>query len=141
MPDRDPILSETLRCLGAHRHPQWGDRDALDVFNRLLAKNARPGGSKNLHLDIREEQITSRAEEWPLEELARLPRAHDERHQHGSHDPVILVEYDGALRLLDGNHRINNWVARQDRGPHRVHIHTINGAGRFVEHECIQSGA
>jgi hypothetical protein len=39
----------------------------------------------------------------------------------------------GAMRLLDGNHRINTWVAKGDADLRPVHIHTVEGAGQLVE--------
>ena len=59
----DPLLRESLCCLLAHFHPEWGDRWPLDVLNRLVAKNlGRAGPNKTGHSDLREEQITSRKE-------------------------------------------------------------------------------
>jgi hypothetical protein len=45
----------------------------------------------------------------------------------------VIVEYQGAMRLLDGNHRINTWVAKGDADLRPVHIHTVEGAGQLVE--------
>jgi hypothetical protein len=104
----------------------------MDVFNRLLAKNIRPAGwTSRTHLDIQRHQITSRQERWSTEALGRLPRAHP--HGRDSDAPIILVEYDGVLRLIDGNHRINHWVVTADARSHRVNIHSVSGTGRFIE--------
>ncbi len=46
--------------------------------------------------------------------------------------PIILAEYEG-MRVLDGNHRINRWVALSDARDHEVHIHTVAGPIRFIE--------
>jgi len=47
----DEILEQSMKCLSAHLHSEWGDRVPLDVFNRLLAKNIRPNGwTPNMHL-------------------------------------------------------------------------------------------
>jgi hypothetical protein len=104
------------------------------VFNRLLAKNIRPvGWTSNTHLDIQEHQITSRQEQWSTAALGKLPRAHEELGDWDSNCPVVLAEYEGALRLLDGNHRINRWVSTGDGRTHEVNIHTIAGTGRIIE--------
>ena len=133
MPDQDPVLSESLHCLQAHLHPEWGDRTALDVVNRLLAKHVRPSDwTANTHLDIREEHISSRVEEWSVANLANITRAHGGLSRVESREPIILAEYSGAVRLLDGNHRINSWVAARDTRLHKVHIHTVSRLGSFV---------
>ena len=135
-PQQDPVLEHTLEALRPHLHREWGDRDAMDVFNRLLAKHVRPDGwTNNTHLDIRPEQIRSRRELWGIDRLRQLTRGHrgvagrDTRLD----GPVVVVEYQGTMRLLDGNHRINTWVGRRDPDQHPVHIHTIDGTAQFVE--------
>lgn len=76
----DPILRETLYCLLDHLHPEWGDREPLDVFNRLLAKNLAPvGAKKTTHTGFSLEQISSRREQWTTGALAALRRGHGDR--------------------------------------------------------------
>lgn len=49
----DALLDQTLRWLQPHIHSEWDDREPMDVFNRLLAKNIRPDGwTPNTHLNI-----------------------------------------------------------------------------------------
>jgi hypothetical protein len=130
----DPILEETLKCLWAHCHPQRGDRHPIDVFNRLLAKNVRPAGfTKNTHLNITPDQISSRRERWSTADLSQLDRAHTSVAGEDFDCPVVLVEYRGKVRVIDGNHRINRWVADQDKALHDVNIHRIDTPGEFVE--------
>lgn len=136
MQSGDPILEMTLQCLLPHLHPEWGDRAPIDVLNRLLAKNERPAGwTKNSHMDITPNRIHSRRERWGLTDFARLTRGHPGvAHALTRLDgPIVIVEYHGAMRLLDGNHRINTWVANGDAELHTVHIHTVEGTGRLVE--------
>ena len=134
MVERDAILQQTLLCLSPHCHPEWGDRTPLDVFNRLVAKNLRPAEwTPNTHLEIQESQISSRLEYWTTAALARVERAHPGVADRDSASPIILVEYAGALRLIDGNHRINRWVMQLDVREHQVNIHSINGMGQFIE--------
>jgi hypothetical protein len=134
MPSNDSILDQTLKCLWAHCHPEWGDQVPLDVFNRLLAKGVRPSGwTQYTHLDIQPEQISSRRERWTVEALAKLPRGHTSKAGHDFACPIIVAEYPGKQLLLDGNHRINRWIDLGDSGEHEVNIHTIRGTGHFVE--------
>jgi hypothetical protein len=129
----DPILEQSLRVLRAHWHPEWGDRNLIDVFNRLLAKNVRPNGTKFAHLDITLDRIRSRKERWSVEQLDALERKNRSDASGVDRDiPVIVVEYEG-IRLVDGAHRINRWRDRGETGVHDVNIHTVDGTGKFVE--------
>jgi hypothetical protein len=127
------IFDESLQCLWAHCHPQHGDRIPLDVFNRLLAKNIKPTGwTANIHLNIQPQQISSRREKWTTDALANLPRGHGSTKGEDFDCPIVVAEYEGKQRLLDGNHRINRWIVARDTAPHDVNIHTIVGIGQFV---------
>jgi hypothetical protein len=138
----DVIFDNSLRCLWAHCHPEWGDRLPLDVFNRLLAKNIRNDGwTKNTHLTIQPQQVASRQEQWTTDDLAKLPRGHGSSKGDDFACPIVIVEYDGAQRLLDGNHRINRWIATGDTRLHAVNIHAISGSGQFVVLPTTANGA
>jgi hypothetical protein len=122
----DPILRESLCCLLTHFHPKWGDREPLDVLNRLLAKNlGRAGPYKTGHTTARLEQISSRREHWTTADLGRLRRGHSDLGGVDIACPIVLLEYAGETRVLDGNHRINRWVRANDSRTHAVNIHTI----------------
>ena len=110
-----------------------GDSSSLDVFNRLLAKNIRPiGWIPNTHLDIKLNQVKSRQEEWTTDQLERLTRGHNDTSGKDFDCPIIVAEYEGVRRLLDGNHRINRWIAARDTQLHKVNIHSIVGVGQFI---------
>jgi hypothetical protein len=127
------ILDQTLDCLRSHLHVEWGDRSPLDVFNRLLAKNIKPPSwTKNTHADLQREQIVSRKEQWTTAALSQLPRGHNSQAGVDVPWPIILAECEG-MRVLDGNHRINRWVALNDARDHDVHIHTVTGPIRYIE--------
>lgn len=130
----DTILNESLECLIKHLKPKWGDRDLLDVFNRLLAKNIRPHNwMSNTHLDFKLDQITSRRELWSTEKLDELHRGHKQCKGGDFDCPIVIVEYKDQERVLDGNTRINRWVANGDTRDHNVNFHTITFAGDYVE--------
>jgi hypothetical protein len=131
--DTDTVLDISLHCLMQHFHPEWGDRDGLDVFNRLLAKNQKPEGwTSNTHLTFQAHEIDSRREQWTAKKLGELVRGHSDPSGVDIPCPIIISEYAGTRRVLDGNHRINRWVAAGDQRTHEVHIHTVVGALRFV---------
>ena len=130
----DAIFDQSLKCLSSHFHPEWGDHNLLDVFNRLLAKNIKPAGwTFNTHLDIQRHQITSRHEQWHLEALARLDLGHGSSIGKDFDCPIIVAEYEGQQRLLDGNHRINRWIEAGDVRVYNVNIHTVLGSAKFIE--------
>lgn len=131
--NNDALFDESLRCLRAHLHPEWGDRHPVDVFARLLAKNIRPGGwTPNTHLDITRDQVTSRREQWTTEALGKLARGHGSTEGKDFGCPIIIAEYEGVQRVLDGNHRINRWVIAGDTRVHDVNVHAISVIGEFT---------
>lgn len=133
------VLDETLECLKSHLHGEWGDTSPLDVFNRLLAKNIRPPGwTSNTHANITRDQITSRKEQWTTHALGKLNRGHSSSSGIDVPWPIVLAECEG-LRVLDGNHRINRWIASNDARSHKVHIHVINGPIQFIELPSVNS--
>ena len=141
MNDQD-VFERSLSCLRAHCHPEWGDRTPLDVFNRLLAKNVRPNTwTPNTHLDIQPSQVRSRSEQWTTDALAKLARGHTSVAGRDFDCPIVIAEYAGKQRVLDGNHRINRWVLAKDAGRHDVHIHNIAVIGQFVELPSVTHGA
>ena len=132
----DLILDHTLACLRPHMHVEWGDREPLDVLGRLMAKHFRPAGwTQNTHLIIRRDQVRSRREQWGIARLGQLKRGHAAvaGPRTSLDGPIVVVEHEGVVRLLDGNHRINTWLGIRDSALHDVHIHTIEGTGGFVE--------
>ena len=130
----DPVLHQSLYCLLDHFHPEWGDREPLDVFNRLLAKNLGPtGAKKTTHTTFRVEQIASRREQWTTAALGALRCGHSDPRGVDIACPIVLAEYEGERRVLDGNHRINRWKITSDARIHDVNIHTVTGVASFVD--------
>jgi len=136
----DTILEQTMQCLMWHIHPEWGDRNSLDVINRLLAKKLRPEGwETNMHLDIGPHQVHSRQEQWTIDKLEKLSRDHSSRGGDDFGCPIIIIEYESKQYLLDGNHRVNRWIKTRDPNPHDINIHTISGGGQFTVLPAIQA--
>jgi hypothetical protein len=78
-------------------------------------------------------QITSRRERWTTEALGKLALGHGSAAGEDFGCPIVIAEYEGIQRLLDGNHRINRWIAAGDTRMHEVNIHTAAGVGHFIE--------
>ena len=130
----DPILAESLDCLAPHLHREWGDRSPEDVFFRLVAKNKRPPGwTATTHLSPTSVSISSRRESWLTAKLATLRRGHANTEGKDFSCPIILVEFQDAVLVLDGNHRINRWVVTGDNSLHAVNIHTLSGKPTYIE--------
>lgn len=84
-------------------------------------------------MDLLPAEIRSRRERWSTSDLGRLTRGHASTDGDDFACPIILVEYDGKTRVLDGNHRMNRWVANNDERLHDVNIHVVERVGMFVE--------
>jgi hypothetical protein len=137
----DPLFEQSLWCLRFHCNRAKGDQTLLDVFNRLLAKSVRPSGwTDNTHLNIQPHQITSRRENLPATDLAALT-GHKFTNGEDFDCPIVVAEYQGAMRILDGNHRINRWAEACDTALHAVNFHTVGGVGQFVEHPAVENDA
>ena len=131
---KDSVLDQSLTCLRFHLRPEWGDRNELDVLNRLLAKKIQPDGwTTNTHSTVRFDQISSRVEKWTSKDLGKLRRGHGSTFGEDFECPIIVVEFDGQRLLLDGNHRINRWLEKHDNREHAVNIHTITGDVEMME--------
>jgi hypothetical protein len=140
MAEVDQLLEETLECLKAHLHPEWGDRAPIDTFNRLVAKNVKAAGStSNTHLDIQMAEIQSRREQWTTDQLGKLERGHSDPRGADFQFPVVVIEYQGKQRLLDGNHRVNRWVVTKDSRLHEVNIHTVQRDGNAIELPAVKT--
>jgi hypothetical protein len=100
----------------------------------VAGQNIRPSGwTTNTHFDISADQIGSRREQWTSETLGKLVRGHNSTAGQDFGCPIIIAEYGGVQRVLDGNHRINRWVGAGDSRVHDVNIHTVSETGAFIE--------
>ena len=138
----DAIFSQSIECLSRHRHPQWGDLCAMDVFSRLVAKSIRPDRwTTNTHLVIESDQVQSRQEYRTTDALKKLKLGHDRTAGKDCDCPIVIAEYDGVELLIDGTTRINRWIAKGDMQVHKVNVHTIPEIGQFIEMPGHANGA
>lgn len=127
MNEEDRIFYETLMALRWHYHPEWGDRAEFDVVTRLLAKNIkREGCTKYDHEPITVEQVRSRREYRTTEQLSQLSVGHSRDKPQHLGGPIIVFDYEGEERLLDGNTRINYWLQSGNTEGHLVHVHWVD---------------
>jgi hypothetical protein len=125
------VLPKVL--LSRPERTEWGNRAPVDVFNRLMAKHVKSAGwTPNTHTNIRPEQVRSRREQWGVETLGQLRRDHQgvAGPRTRLDGPIVIVEYEGALRLLDGNHSINTWAAKGDLALHCMMCTFTRSTGR-----------
>ncbi len=133
----DLILEETLTLLfKCHRvNPYNGEahNSGLEVFNRLLSKSILGRNPKPPEIfNIQKSQISSFKQQWSTDRLKELLEAQTEKHEwdiprtdHGLKSPVIVAEYEGINRLLDGRLHINMWFHIGNTELHEVHLHEV----------------
>lgn len=86
----------------------WKPKDASPAacLNRLT--NERLSGAK---VALGPGTAVVREERWLTYELSRLERKHSKAHDFDDNRPIVVVEFDGRLILVDGNHRVTRWIA------------------------------
>jgi hypothetical protein len=73
-------------------------------------------------ISVDEERWGIRSELWDLAQLACAERKHTTlglRHVGG---PLVVVEFRGRVLLVDGTHRVNEWLSVGSPGEHEVLI-------------------
>ena len=84
-------------------------------LNRLVRERI---SNKKLVVDSSTSDI--RRELLPTAELKRLVRKHDRTNDIDDRRPIVVVEYEGQPLLIDGNHRVNCWLASSPIPEHDV---------------------
>ena len=120
MPDSVYLWIQACEQLKWHNK---GSDTCIDTLNRLWRKNvqARHAGGEAL-LDIptvRDDMLMVSAEQWSLQKLAAVPRGHA-RAAPQFFGPVVILDWFERFFLLDGNTRVNFWLAHKNEGPHAV---------------------
>lgn len=110
------LWDEALSLLEFHRKAH--DSTAIDVLNRLVSE--RVSGIRGVRLGP--DSCTIREDRWPIERLASAERKHQRDAPRYMIEPVIVVAYAGRTLLIDGNNRVNEWLARGERRTRRVLI-------------------
>jgi hypothetical protein len=115
----EQLWRELRDVLGGHIA---SGHDEVDTFNRLLRKR-RKRFEPNLMLQLPDEGLRIRAEEWLLDALWSLldhPSLIVNDEPNRPEGAVVVVRWDGRNFLMDGRRRINYWKRQGIVGPHRV---------------------
>jgi hypothetical protein len=114
MDEQDALWRQAYASFEGHAAPfkRW-DRDAQAALTRIAIKGL------GFTFDVTNSQI--RRERWSFEQLKQLKTGHKGRND-CQIEPLVLVEWDGRTVLIDGNHRLNGWVADSDGRPRDVII-------------------
>ena len=117
----DPTALDHARRLLLH-HSKRG-HGFIQTLNRLLGEQIerKPG--------LVETDLVARYEWWTLDQLAVLWRKHGRQTPRRNDEPVLVVHFDGAMRLVDGTNRINDWEAKGESGPHQVILLSVENSG------------
>ena len=109
-------------ALSHHRKPHAGDRIGLDVLNRLFREHAMRAQLKNPPIHG-PGNCSIRRERWTTQELAArvIPWHQRAKPQHKG-GPLITVEHEAKLYLIDGANRLHYWVCQGDDTEHEVII-------------------
>lgn len=103
-------------CLEHHR--KSNDGTANDALNRLVREYVP--AARDVRLG--EENCSIREESWTNDQLAQVARRHSRANPKHEAGPLLVVVYNGVGYLVDGNNRVNKWIAQQDIGFHPVLI-------------------
>ena len=120
------------RWFGPFSEGEWGDLERAfryskgtpyDVINRIASGKVASGQIAGIpYLD--KESATIRALMMSTAELEasfpRGPASHTRNRPVDENSPIIALEADGKLLLLDGRTRINKWTAEANQQMHRV---------------------
>lgn len=108
----DSILQDTLKNLSNHKN----GGNLFDNFCRLVYKSIHTKDPRTPNqLGILQETIESEKQTRTVNELYLLkksmPANHDRKDANPNrlNDPIIIVEYEGVERLIDGSTRITYW--------------------------------
>jgi len=91
-------------------------------LNRLVRERI---ADKKLEVNAMTAQI--RLEVWATERLRELKRKHDNTNDKDDRRPLVVVEYQNDKLLIDGNHRVNQWLSATQVSSHALVIITMMG--------------
>ena len=97
-------------------HRETTDRDAQAAMDRIASKCIRSSTRKSFNpsnCSVREDFI-------PASSLQELKLYHSRASPYHLNGPIIVLLYDQDRVVIEGNNRVNAWLARQTKGPFSV---------------------
>jgi hypothetical protein len=114
MDEYDTLWRQAYASFEGHAAPfRRSDRNAQAALTRIAVKGL------GFTFDSTNSQI--RRERWSFEQLKQLKTGHNGRND-CQIEPLILIEWEGRTVVIDGNHRLNGWVAGNDGRSRQVVI-------------------
>lgn len=103
-------------------NPKRSDASPNVCLNRLA--NERLSGAK---IALNPDTAVVREERWLASDLTRLDRKHGRTHDFEDDRPIVVLEHEGRLILVDGNHRVTRWLAACQNKECRLLIIRLRG--------------
>ena len=99
-----------------HRLPT--DKTAQAALNRIAQKCRKTPEWRPFD----EATCTIREQTLEARELAKLTRFHNRKTPAWVCEPIVVLEIDGKLLVIEGNKRVNKWIAERASPPRRAII-------------------
>lgn len=96
--------------------PKATDRSPNACLNRLLRERI----SGRTPPEVNELTATIQKESWTRKQLQELERKHERINDKDDNRPLVVVKYGHQKILIDGNHRVNRWLAARTDSEHEV---------------------
>jgi hypothetical protein len=97
-------------------HREATDPDAQAAMDRIATKCIRSSTRKSFNAN----NCAVREGLFAATSLHELRLYHSRANPYHLNGPIIILLYDGAKVVIEGNTRVNVWIARQFEGPFGV---------------------
>ena len=123
MSPNERLWSRILAAFEAHRKPGV-DVNANAALERVAGKCQ--GTSEQIRLNP--STCTAREESLSLAALRELVVFHPRKSPQWSHGPIVVLVHLNRRVVIDGNNRVNLWLAEQAPGPFEAFVIVPNHA-------------
>jgi len=104
-PPNDDLWDQVHAAFEAHRLPT--DPNAQAALNRIAAKclgSVEVESFDPSNCGVRQELLSAG-------DLRTLERYHRKTNPGRTHEPIVVLEFGGRRLVVDGNKRVNKWIA------------------------------